>query len=293
VSAGGNDRLLEYLGPCCTWVLRTYRKCAHRCAYCNTWAQGSSSPVLPQPEIIDALRRELAEVPSDQPIVVGPPSDGYPPAEKRHGVTRAVVEELLRQGRTVLVVTKGTTVARDADLFAAAGDRACVHVSLCAVDDAALRRLEPGAPTARARLALVRRLRAAGVRVQVDAAPWIPGVSDARALLAAVPAEVVVQFGPLDLSHLNITDPLGIGRTFTQREIDAAYLEERARSRADVRAKWLYPVGESGAEHDITAYMPPLPGHATPRPSGRRRGSPTRRVHDRGSGAARRRHASR
>jgi len=213
--------------------------------------------MLPAPEIIGTLRRELTAVPAEQTIVVGPPADGYPPAEKRHGVTRAVVEELLRQGRTFSVVTKGTTVARDADLFAAAGDRASVHVSLCSVDDAALRRLEPGAPSARARLALVRRLRAAGVRVQVDAAPWIPGVSDAGALLAAVPGDVVVQFGPLDLSPLCVTDQLAIGRTFTQREIDRAYLEERERTSADERAKWLYPIGDSGAEQDITVYVPP------------------------------------
>src|SRR5262249_44061823 len=174
--------------------------CAHRCAYCNTWAQGSSRPMLPAPEIIGALRRELTEIPAEHMIVVGPPSDGYPPSEKRHGVTRAVVAELLRQGRTFSGVTRGTTAAPDADLFAACGDRTSVHVSLCAVDDAALRRLEPGAPSARARLTLVRRLRAAGVRVQVDAAPWIPGVSDARALLAAVPGGVVGQCRPLALS---------------------------------------------------------------------------------------------
>jgi DNA repair photolyase len=249
----GNGPLLEYFGSCGAWALRTYRMCAHRCAYCNTWAQGASRPMLPASEILGALRRELADVAPDQAIVVGPPSDGYPPAEKRHGVTRAVVEELLRQGRRVVVVTKGTTVARDAGLFAAAGDRAGVHVSLCSVDDAALRRIEPGAPSA-----LVRRLRAAGVCVQVDAAPWIPGVSDAGALLAAVPADVVVQFGPLDLSRLRITDQLAIGRTFTQRAIDRAYLEERARTPVDERAKWLYPIGASGAEHDITAYMPLL-----------------------------------
>jgi len=154
--------------------------------------------MLPASEIIGTLRRELTAVPAEPTIVVGPPADGYPPAEKRHGVTRAVVEELLRQGRTFSVVTKGTTVARDADPFAAAGDRASVHVSLCSVDDAAPRRLEPGAPSARARLALVRR-----------------------------------------------------------RQIDRAYLEERERTPVDERAKWLYPIGDSGAEHAITAYMPP------------------------------------
>jgi len=95
------------------------------------------------------------------------------------------------------------------------------------------------------------------VWVQVDATPWIPGVSDAGALLAAVPGDVVVQFGPLDLSRLGETDQLAIGRTFTQPEIDRAYLEERERTPVDQRARWLYPIGEGGAEHDIMAYMPP------------------------------------
>jgi DNA repair photolyase len=258
VDVAGAMRLLDYLGPCRMWVLRTYRMCSHRCTYCNTWAQGDSTPMLPAPEIVDALRSELAKVPSDQPIVVGPPTDGYPPAETRHRVTRAAIVELLRQGRTVVAITKGTAIARDAGLFAAVRDRVSVHVSLCAVDEAALRLLEPGAPSAHARLALVRRLRAAGVRVQVDASPWIPGVSDAGALLAAVPADVVVQFGPLNLATLPVTDQLRMGRTFSQQEIDVAYLEERARAQADERAKWLHPIGDGSAEHDILAYLPPL-----------------------------------
>src|SRR5262245_26901360 len=118
------------MGPCHLWALKTYRLCAHRCVYCNTWAQGISRPVVPLPEVIDVLRRELARVPPDSRIVIGPPTDGYPPAEAHYGVTRAVVTELLRQGRAIGIVTKGTAVMRDAALLAAAGDRACVHVSL-------------------------------------------------------------------------------------------------------------------------------------------------------------------
>jgi len=48
-----------------------------------------------------------------------------------------------------------------------------------------------------------------------------------------------------------------IGRTLTQREIDKAYLEEGESTPVEERAKWLYPIGDSGAEHDITAYLPP------------------------------------
>src|SRR5262245_58141025 len=99
-----------------------------------------------------------------------------------------------------------------------------------------LRRLESGAPSAHARLTLIRRLRAARVTVQVGAAPWIPGVSDARALLAAVPSDVIVQFGPLDLAQLPVDDPLGIGRRFTQAKIDADYLKERRRVGASAMA---------------------------------------------------------
>lgn len=269
--------LLEYMGPCHLWALKTYRLCAHRCVYCNTWAQGISRPVVPLPEVIDVLRRELARVPPDSRIVIGPPTDGYPPAEAHYGVTRAVVTELLRQGRAIGIVTKGTAVMRDAALLAAAGDRACVHVSLSALDDAMLRRLESGAPSAHARLTLIRRLRAARVAVQVGAAPWIPGVSDARALLAAVPSDVIVQFGPLDLAQLPVDDPLGIGRRFTQAKIDADYLKERRRVGADARARWLYPIARG---RDIMSYMPPLGGRGR-RPhaglKGKRRGAHWRR----------------
>src|SRR5262249_5055682 len=118
-------------------------------------------------------------------------------------------------------------------------------------DDAMLRRLESGAPSAHARLALIRRLRAARVAVQVGAAPWIPGVSDARALLAAVPSDVTVQFGPLDLAQLPVDDPLGIRRRVTQVHAgeDRRGLPEGAQARRRGRASAMAVPDRPRARH--------------------------------------------
>ncbi len=45
--------------------------------------------------------------------------------------------------------------------------------------------MEPGAPSPAERLALVRQLADEGVDVGVMVAPWIPGVADVAAVLAA------------------------------------------------------------------------------------------------------------
>ena len=233
--------LLLFLDECSTWAVTTYPRCDFRCVYCHTHAQGSSFPLYPARSIVRDLRRELTAVPSNDNITLGSLSDAYPPAEERYGVTRLVVAELIAQGRRFSIVTKGRTVCRDVDLLTAPAARCAVQISLCTVDESVLPRLEPGAPSAAERLEVVHTLAAAGLSVSISAAPWIPGVSDARALLERVPAGVLVQFAPL-----NVEKPLVprrfLGRDFVQAEVDALYLREREAVGDHAQAVWLYPV---------------------------------------------------
>jgi len=114
-------------------------------------------------------------------IALGTATDPYQPAEKRYEVTRGILEEFAQhRGYEVGIVTKSNLVARDIDLLtqAAAHNRVSVHVTITTLDTELARILEPRAPRPDLRLAAVRALSAAGIRVGLSASPVLPGITD-------------------------------------------------------------------------------------------------------------------
>ncbi|MHB9133378.1 MAG: radical SAM family protein [Armatimonadota bacterium] len=170
----------------------------------------------------------MAKVPIDTELFIGAMTDAYPPQEKELGITRLILRELIAQRRPFCINTKSDLVCRDIDFLAAYQEHHDVCLSLCTLNEQALQALEPGAPTAAARLQALRQLHQAGIEVAIDASPWIPGISDADALIAVRPTGVTIQFAPLDIRHIGGSVRL-LGRQLTQQEIDEAYHEERER----------------------------------------------------------------
>jgi DNA repair photolyase len=89
-------------------------------------------------------------------------------------------------------------------------------VSLCSVAEEVLRRVDPKAPSAEDRLRVIHVLAAAGVRVRVSAAPWIPGVTDAKALIERFDEHIHIQFGVLNVVSPEVAEtPYGRRLTHT------------------------------------------------------------------------------
>lgn len=239
------QRLLERLGALESWTISLYRGCDFHCAYCITGVQGTSVPRFPARWVRRRLREELEDVPRDVRITTGGLIDAYPRAEAREGVTREALLELLDQGREFGIVTKGATVLRDIDLFQA-DPRTQVTISLCAHDDALLRKVDPAAPPVAERLEMVRALDEAGVRVGVGAAPWIPGITDANALIELIPEHIDIRIGPLRVAgpHVRGTP---FGRRYDQAEINAAYLAARDATPERPNVFWSQPSNLDGA----------------------------------------------
>jgi len=92
------------------------------------------------------------------------------------------------------ILTKGTLLRRDLPLLAevARSVPVGIGVSLAVLDDALQQSVEPGTPTARARLELIRAVRAAGLPCGVMVAPVMPYLTDSvghlDALLGALAA---------------------------------------------------------------------------------------------------------
>ena len=114
--------LLDPIG-CGMWSLTPYDKCEFRCVYCVTRVQGTSKLAVEATKLLPDLRERLDRVPDEELVIIGAFSDGYPPVEAEIGITRRIVQELIRRERRFVVVTKGRTVLRDMDLFGRVRDR--------------------------------------------------------------------------------------------------------------------------------------------------------------------------
>lgn len=220
------NRFLHYIEPVGVWSINPYRQCQHRCLYCISNSQGDSIPWFPAGAVVPALRSRLPQVPPDSELFVGALVDAYPSIERGLGITRLILRELVNQERPFCITTKSDLVTRDIDLLSEHPGHCDISISLCTLDDDALWLLEPGAPSSSERLAAIQMMRAAGIEVLIDAAPWIPGISNARELIVQRPGDVPIQFAPLDLHPFGGQITL-LGRKYIQDEIEAEYYKER------------------------------------------------------------------
>ncbi|MBN7798111.1 PA0069 family radical SAM protein [Parahaliea mediterranea] len=173
--------------------INPYQGCEHGCIYCYarpTHAYLDLSPGLDfetrltyKANAAERLRETLARPGYHcRSITLGANTDPYQPVERRYRVTRQVLEVLRACRHPVSIITKGALITRDIDLLAdmAADGLVSVAISLTTLDADLKRGLEPRAPSARARLAAMAELSAAGVPVSVLFAPVIPALNDSE-----------------------------------------------------------------------------------------------------------------
>ncbi len=207
-----------------TRCLNPYRGCEHGCIYCYArtaheylgFSAGLDfeTKLLAKRDAPALLRRELSK-PSYRPvpIALSGVTDPYQPAEKRLRLTRGCLEVLAEFRHPVCIITKGTLVERDMDLLGELAQYGCVRVvvSVTTLDGGLQRRLEPRAATPRARLGIIRTLAQAGVPVEVNVAPVIPGLTDHE-----IPAilEAAAEAGASGASWILLRLPHGVKDLF-------------------------------------------------------------------------------
>jgi DNA repair photolyase len=142
----------------------------------------------------ELLRRELA-APGwrGDPVAMGTNVDCYQRAEGRYRLMREILSGLREFANPFSILTKGTLILRDLDLLrqAAAVTDVRLAVSIGFVDEALWRSVEPGTPSPRRRLDVVRQLSDAGFPVSVLMAPVLPGLTDDDASIDATAAAIV------------------------------------------------------------------------------------------------------
>ena len=173
------------------WTVNPYRGCSHACVYCFARpthrfldfvdAGDFDREVVVKVNLVEVLRAELHRPSWARPVVaLGTNTDPYQRAEGRYRLMPGVIEALADSGTPFSVLTKGTLLRRDIPLLVRAAQRVPVQVSMSiAIYDETLQQaVEPGTPSAAARLATVRAVRDARLDCGVLLMPVLPCLTD-------------------------------------------------------------------------------------------------------------------
>ncbi|QTV80249.1 Rv2578c family radical SAM protein [Microbacterium sp. NIBRBAC000506063] len=139
------------------------------------------SQIVVKVNVAEVLRRELARSSwSREPVALGTNTDPYQRAEGRYRLMPGIISALTDAGTPFSILTKGTLLRRDLPMLteAAASVDVEIALSIAVFDDALQRSIEPGTPSAAARLATVRAATDAGFRVTVFLMPLLPHLTD-------------------------------------------------------------------------------------------------------------------
>ena len=133
--------------------------------------------------LLEQELRRLGPKLKDQEIAIGTATDPWQPIERRTQITRSLLEVFARkEGLSIGVITKSTLILRDMDLLIKIARRntLVVHITVTTPDAVLARKLEPRAPRPDLRLAVVRRLREAGIVAGILCCPLLPGITDSE-----------------------------------------------------------------------------------------------------------------
>jgi len=185
------------------WTVNPFRGCTHACVYCFARptheyldldaGRDFETQVVVKTNVVDVLRAELSRASwGREAVALGTNTDPYQRAEGRYAFMPGIVEALVAARTPLSILTKGTLLRRDLTLLASAAEHVPVGigVSLAIGDEALQQAMEPGTPTPRARLDLIRAVRDAGLPCGVMIAPVMPWLTDGRDQLDALLSQV-------------------------------------------------------------------------------------------------------
>lgn len=178
------------------WTVNPYRGCGHQCTYCFArktheyldldYGADFDSQIVVKINVADVLRTELRRGSwAREPVMLGTNTDPYQRAEGRYRLMPDIVGALTENGTPFSILTKGTLLRRDLPLLTDASRevKVTLAMSIAVFDDALQKSIEPGTPSAEARLDTVRAATAAGFRVTVFLMPILPHLTDSVAVL--------------------------------------------------------------------------------------------------------------
>jgi DNA repair photolyase len=168
-----------------------YQGCEHGCTYCYArptheyWGYSAGLDfervILVKknaPELMEqTILKKSWKV---RPISLSGNTDCYQPCEKQYGITRRLLEVMLKYRHPVGIITKNALLNRDIDILTelAKLNLVNVYITITSLNEELRRKLEPRTATAKRKLDTIERFTANGIPVGIMMAPIIPGLND-------------------------------------------------------------------------------------------------------------------
>lgn len=162
------------------YTCNPYLGCTFGCEYCYAkHLPQNRRPVSEWGRWFDAkanageLAEKYAAKLAGKSVYISSVTDPYQPAERSRGLTRRVLEALLRVQARVVIQTRGPLVMRDLDILSQF-QSARVNITIPTDDDATRRLFEPKAPPLEGRWLALGECRAAGIATGLCVTPTLP-----------------------------------------------------------------------------------------------------------------------
>ncbi|MDV7242593.1 MULTISPECIES: Rv2578c family radical SAM protein [Rhodococcus] len=189
------------------YTVNAFRGCSHSCRYCFARptheyldldaGRDFDSQIVVKTNVAAVLRKELSRKSWKQEhVALGTNTDPYQRAEGRYRLMPGIIRALTESATPFSILTKGTLLRRDLPLLTLAAQQVAVSIGVSlAIHDADLQKsIEPGTPSPRARLDLIRAITDAGMTCNVMVAPVIPFLTDSARHLDGL-LEAIAQAG--------------------------------------------------------------------------------------------------
>lgn len=165
------------------YAINPYVGCSHGCIYCYAeFMRGVTGHEEAWGEFLDVKDFDMASLVKfaashgGERVFMSSVTDCYNPYEARFGLTRKVLETLAGSDVNLQILTKSSLVTRDIDLLQTMPN-VRVGVSLSVIDESLRRMLELRASSVAARIAAIKKLRAAEVKTYIFVAPIFPQIT--------------------------------------------------------------------------------------------------------------------
>ncbi|MEX0719896.1 MAG: PA0069 family radical SAM protein [Balneolaceae bacterium] len=206
--------------------INPYRGCEHGCIYCYArpyheylgYSSGLDfeSKIVVKYDAAKLLRKELRSPKwKPQVIAMSGVTDVYQPIERKLKITRECLEVMAEFRNPVGLITKNHLITRDLDLLRELNEYNCVSVtiSVTTLDKDLASIMEPRTSRPKRRLDAIKKLSAAGIPVNVNVAPIIPGLTDHE---CASILEAAAEAGAISAGYTVVRLPYKVKEMFVE-----------------------------------------------------------------------------
>ncbi len=163
------------------YVINPYVGCPHKCLYCYaSYMSSFSKHTEGWGDFIDVKctnkKINVFKI-KNKKVMISTVTDPYNSFESEFGVTRKILEQLVKSEALISVVTKSDLVLRDIDLFKQM-KHVEVGVSISMLDEVIKSKLEPNSPSIVQRIETLKVLKSEGIKTVCYISPIIPGITD-------------------------------------------------------------------------------------------------------------------